>query len=122
MNREQMWTILGVAGVLGVAAWGFYADAYGQSQRGGGGRVLAPSAVAGAALDDSLGRVTPDHLLWYGPTMRPLHWCAHKLTYPLTPGIELERLIHGAPGAAVTNSVPRELRGWLFAPPSEVDY
>lgn len=122
MNRDQVLMVLGVGGLLGVVAWWCYADSYAQSQRGGGGRMLSPSAVTGAALDDSLGRVTPDHLLWYGPTMRPLHWSAHRLTYPVTPGVELERLIHGAPGAAVTGSVPRELRGWLFAPPAEVDY
>lgn len=120
--RDETKMIAGFGGLLALLVWWFYADRYGQSQRGGGGRVLAPSAVAGAALDDSLGRVTPDHLLWYGPTMRPLHWSVHRMSYPVTPGLELERLIHGAPGSCVTNSVPRELRGWLFAPPAEVDY
>lgn len=110
--------------MLVLLGWTFFQGRYRTASRGGdlNKRVLQGSAVRGAALDNSLGQVTPNDLLWWGPTMRPPHWTPHRVTYPATPGANLEMLINGGPMACVTNSVPRELRGWLFNPPAEVDY
>lgn len=120
MTRTQQWA----AGMIGVAvliiAWD-YRRGTRSMIRGSATRYLAPAAVRGSALDNSLGQVTPECLLHYGPTMRPPGWVAHRLRYPATPGENLERLTHGAPMACVTPAVPKAERGWLFAPPAEVD-
>ena len=85
-------------------------------------RQVGEQAARGAALDNTLGMVTPDCYLWWGPKMRPPDWTPHRMRYTVAPGGEIERLIYGAPGSCVTPAVPKALRGWLFAPPSEVDY
>jgi hypothetical protein len=110
--------LTGAAAAL--AAWYIWRDRTAPA-RAGTGRHLAPSATHGATLDSSLGQVTPDHLIHYGPTMRPPHWVPHKVKYPATPGMEIERLIHGGPGACAA-AIPRADRGWMFNPPSETDY
>lgn len=118
-QRQVAWLTAAVAAVAAVYVW---RDAKYRKMIGGAyKRHLMGSGVRGAALDNSLGQVTPDHLLFFGPTMRPPHWRPHRMSYPAAPGQELERLVYGAPGACSV-AVPRELRGWLFAPPSEVDF
>jgi hypothetical protein len=113
---------LGVgAAVLATAACYIWRDSLMGGMRASATRHLAPSAVRGATLDHALGQVTPEHLLFFGPTMRPPHWTPHRVRYTRRPGEEMERLMMGAPGSCGV-SVPRESRGWLWAPPSEVDY
>lgn len=116
-DRALMLLAALAAGLIGYGMW------RGQSgARASWARRVGPSAIEGAALDASLGRITPDHLLWFGPPQTPAHYTPHRVTYPVTPGREMQRLIHGAPGSCVTPAVPAGERGWLFSPPSEVDY
>jgi len=117
---------LGLGGIVAIAAawigWDWYQAYHPSGQVGGAKRHLNTYAVRDAALDASAGMITPDHLIHFGPTARPPDWGPHRVRYPATPGQELERLMYGAPGACVTPAVPRALRGWMFEPPSEVDY
>lgn len=112
-----------VGGVLALIGWTWWSNQQDQDERAGAGytRRVSDSGIYGAALDGTLGQLTPDHLVWFGPRMRPPHWCPHRVRYPTTPGYELERLTYGAPGSYNVVTPPSE-RGWLFAPPSEVDY
>jgi hypothetical protein len=120
MKREQLW--IGGGALAALAVWLIWRDDLSmQRERGGAGRHLESSAVRGPALDAALGQVTPDDLLHFGPVFQPTSWRPHRVYYPATPGQELERLQRGSPGACVV-AVPRELRGWIFAPPAEVDY
>lgn len=110
------------AAVIAVASWYVWRDAQCTRMRGGShARHLTGSAVRGSALDTSLGQVTPDHMLFFGPTARPAGWVPHAMSYPRSPGQEMQRLIYGAPGAYAC-VIPKSLRGWMFAPPAEVDY
>lgn len=122
MSREDRVTITLLAlGVLGVAWWS-YQDACTQAVRHGLAsqrRGVARGAVYGAALGPHLKRVTPDYLMHHFGPGQP-HWSPTPITYPVTPGYELERLIYGVPGSWNT-ATPSALRGWLFEPPSEVD-
>lgn len=104
-----------VAGMIGWALWSVTTPRYGR----GGRYVMRGTTISGAALDTTCGQMTPDHLVWFGwPNAA---YVPHRVSYPLTPGKEISRLIYGAPG--VYNQVtPRADRGWLFAPPAEVDY
>lgn len=122
MNREDRLIWATGAALAALAAWWWWADGRAQAARGGGERrELAPSAVLPAGLDATLGQLTPERLLAYGPGRLPVSWRRHGVRYPATPGAELGRLQSGAPGASIT-AVPRELRGWLVAPPAEVDF
>lgn len=114
--------------LLGLGALAVLAVAW-LTLRGGGTatraqwtRHITGPSIQGAALQAGAGMVTPNHLLWWGPPARPADWAPHRVKYPVTPGYELERLMYGAPGSCVTPNVPRAQRGWLFEPPSEVDY
>jgi hypothetical protein len=120
MSREHMVLALATAALAGALA---YAELAGRSEtaaRGNPGRQVPPPSIRGAALDASLGMVTPDHLQWWGPKMRPPEWIPHRVRYSLAPGQEIERLIFGAPGCCNT-ALPRAQRGWMFAPPSNED-
>lgn len=120
-HRDHVALIVLSAGILGLMGYQMYTAKYAMRKRGGdNARYVAASGIYGAALDDTFGMVTPEHLIHYGPTMRPASWTPHRVTYPETPGVNLERLIYGASGACDTVT-PRAQRGWLFAPPSEVD-
>lgn len=123
MDRSETRLLaVAVVGLAAVAGWSFVSQGYAMAARGGRpARPLGESAVRGAALDIRGGRTTPDELLHFGPKCRPGNWRRHRMSYPLTPGVEIERLIYGAPGSY--NSVtPTAQRGWLFAPPSEDDF
>lgn len=117
---------LTLGGMIAIAAawvgWDLYQANRPVGAADGYRRYTKTGAIRGAALDAAAGMVTPDHLIHYGPTMRPADWQPHRVRYPATPGQELERLMYGAPGSCVTPAVPRALRGWLFQPPAEVDY
>lgn len=121
--KHEGWAIAGAVGAV-VAGYCYaqYATTATAKRASNGREVPAPS-IRGAALDATLGQVTPDHLRhWYGPPELPAGWQPHRMCYPHTPGYELERITHGAPGCCVTPAVPRAQRGWLFCPPAEVDY
>lgn len=118
---QPRWAVPALAGVGLLAAVYIWRDSKPMALRGGYDRHVPDQSMRGAALDNTLGQVTPGHLLHYGPTMRPADWTPHRMTYPATPGQELERLTYGAPGVCAV-AVPRAQRGWLFNPPSEVDY
>ena len=92
-----------------------------QLMRGGVGRHVAAGAVRPQMLDGAAGHITPDALQHFGPKVLPAHWVKHRMSYPLTPGYNLERLMFGAPGSCAI-AVPNNQRPWLFAPPSEMDY
>jgi len=92
----------------------------GMRQRGGKPRHVSPPSICGSALDNTMGQVTPDEMLFFGPSMRPAGWVPHKVRYHRTPGQELQRLIYGAPMVCPV-AVPDSLKPWLFEPPSEVD-
>lgn len=112
-----------IGGLAVLLGWQYYSEQYATRTRGGADHAARTrdSGIYGAALDNSLGQVTPQHLLWWGPSMRPPHWQPHRVRYPLAPGREIERLIYGVPGSC-NDTVSKADRGWLWAPPSEVDY
>lgn len=122
-RSDRIALVLVVAGLIGVATWSFLSQGWSMASRGGRPvRTVDAGSIYGAALDVTGGQCTPEHMqgVW-GPRTQSGDWRPHRVTYPYTPGYELERLILGAPG--VCNTVtPRADRGWLFAPPSEVDY
>ena len=119
MTRDTM-IVIGAAVVLaGALAWQVRAGAVGQVVRGG--RAAGRSGVSGLPLDATRARLTPEALRHFAPAWRSGGWVAHRCSYPATPGLEMERLIHGVPGSC-NQTTPRALRGWLFAPPSEVDF
>lgn len=112
-----------VAAVAAVIGWQYFSEQTDMRARGGADHAARTrdSGIYGAALDNSLGQVTPQNFLWWGPSMRPPHWVPHRVRYAMVPGREIERLIYGAPGC-YNDTVPKADRGWLWAPPSEVDY
>lgn len=120
MSIKSEHVIIGAlaAGVLGYIALQEYQSR--PALKGGAQRHVTGTAVRGAALDVSLGQVTPDHLLWFGPTFRPPGWVPHRVKYNPYPGQNLEILMHGAPGSCPV-AVPPEDRVWMFNPPAEVD-
>lgn len=112
-----------VIGALAAAVLGYIAYQEYQSRpalAGGAQRHVTGPSVRGSALDVTLGQVTPNHLLWFGPTMRPPGWVPHRVTYPTRPGQNLEILMQGAPGSCPV-AIPPEERTWMFTPPAEVD-
>lgn len=114
--------LLLAGGLAALAGWMIWRERCARADRGGAPvRHLLPAATRRTPLSEAIGQITPDHLAHYGPTVLPAHWVAHKVRYSPTPGAELQRLIYGAPGA-VDCTVPRAQRGWLYAPPSEMDY
>jgi hypothetical protein len=123
MDRTETRVLAAViAGLAALAGWSYLSQGYALAARGGRpARQAYESAVRGAALDVQCGRTTPEELLHFAPETRPGHWRRHRMTYPLTPGLEISRLIHGAPGACNTTT-PTALKGWLFTPPSEDDF
>jgi hypothetical protein len=104
------------------ALWWIVRDDFAMKYRGGAGtgRDLAGAATCAAPLD-VLPMLTPDGLRHFGPTVMPADWVRHRMRYDTVPGRELQRLIHGAPGAC-TPPIPRALRGWIYDPPAEKDY
>lgn len=120
MTKETA-TLLAAGAVAGaLIAWDLCVGNQ-KMTRGSASRHVTGQSVRGSALDAAVGQVTPDHLLWFGPSMRPPGWVPHRVQYPAWPGENLELLINGAPMACVTRVVPRAQRAWMFAPPSEVD-
>ena len=119
MKKEYQQLTLIAGGLLAILLWLRWRDED-MLQRGGKPRHVSPPSIRGSALDNTMGQVTPDEYLFFGPAMRPPGWVPHKVRYPMTPGQELERLIYGAPMVCPTN-VPGSLKGWMFEPPSEVD-
>lgn len=104
--------------------WKYWQDQEATVVRGGAARTrrVAPSAIRPLPLDPRMGRVTPTHLQdFFGPRWTPDHYTGHRCRWPATPGKELERLMYGAPGVYNTNT-PTAERGWLFAPPAEMDF
>jgi hypothetical protein len=123
MDRDRM-LLLGVAGgVAALLGWSILGQKDPNGNRGGRPpRTPGTSAILGASLDVTGGMMTPDHLAWFGPSgPTPQHYQPHRMQYPLTPGMELSRLIYGAPGACNVTTAAAD-RGWLFAPPSEADF
>lgn len=111
-----------VAGILALTGWQFFQARYRYSNRGSAHhRIVGPSGIYGAPLDGELGQVTPNERLHYGSGMDAIEHVPHKVKYPPTPGMNLERLIYGAPGASLV-CPDQSLRGWLVEPPAEVDY
>lgn len=84
-------------------------------------RHLLPAAVGRMPLAETGGTAAPEYLGHFGPYQLPPYWVPHKVRYSTTPGAEMQRLMRGAPGAADC-TVPRAQRGWMYAPPSEMDY
>lgn len=119
-NRVMVLLTAVVAGVLG---WSWWTNSQQMAARGGAhaARDVAPSSEVGAALDATLGIRNPIELAHFGPGVAPSHWVPHRVSYPAIPGAELQRLIHGAPFACNTTTRTAD-QGWLFHPPSEVDY
>jgi hypothetical protein len=111
--REQLLLV----GAIGAgAAWMLWRTA----QQTSGGQQLAPAAAARNPLT-TLRRITPEDLIRRGGIGRPGPARSHRVRYPAVPGMEIQRLMQGGPMACAT-AVPRAERGWLFAPPSEMDY
>lgn len=122
MNERS--TMLALTGaVAALIGWTWWTSNQDTQRRGGdtAARKVGASALYGAALDANLGIRTPWELQHWGPSVCPPHWVPHRMRYPLNPGHEIQRLIHGA-SAASNVTTPVELRTWLFNPPSEVDY
>lgn len=123
MNQERMLTIGLAAGIAALLGYSILGQRDPNATRGGRPpRVPGVSAVQGASLDITPGFMTPEHLLWFGPSGPvPQHWQPHRVRYPLTPGSEINRLIYGAPMSCNTVT-PASERPWLFDPPAEVDF
>lgn len=114
-----IWLTGGILALIGVQ---FFQNRYAHANRGGAHhRIVGDAAVTRAAMDPDLGFVTPSERLHYGSGYDGLGHVAHKVTYPPTPGYNLDRLINGAPGASLV-CPDQSLRGWLVEPPAEVDY
>lgn len=108
------------AAIVGLLGWSFFSNRYKHTPAVEKRGVRYSNALYGAALDSSLGQCTPDQLAHYGPTMRPASWTPHRVRYPATPGMMLDKLVNGAPGCW-NHATPRAQRGWLFCPPAEED-
>lgn len=119
MNKEYQRLAAIAGGILAIVLFLRWRDEN-MLQRGGKPRHVSPPSIRGSALDNTLGQVTPDEYLFFGPAMRPPGWVPHKVRYHAYPGQELQRLIYGAPMVS-PNCVPGELKGWMFEPPAEVD-
>ena len=120
MKLKSEYLLVGAAAAIVVGYIAYWEYQTRPALAGGGKRHVTGPSVRGSALDNTLGQITPNHLLWFGPTYRPPGWVPHRVQYPTYPGQNLEILMHGAPGICPV-AVPLEDRVWMFTPPAEVD-
>lgn len=120
MSKEQRGLYAALALLAALVAYQFYCGKRDEKIRGSATRHVPEQSIRGAALSAYAGQITPDHLLFYGPTGRPADWVPHRVRYPATPGQNIERLIYGAPMASPASGDP-VLQSWAFCPPSEED-
>lgn len=122
MTRDELIAVGAAAALTGLLGWRIYTGQRDAIQRGGRGHEYTRAAADRLPLDARIARTTPERMgSWFGPPLRPGHWGGHRICYPPTPGLEIERIIHGAPGC-YNRTTPPALRGWLFTPPAEVDF
>lgn len=120
---QPRWAVPALVGTGALAAWFMFRGDVQLKYRGGAGtgRSLAGAATTAAPLAAAMPMITPEELRHFGPTIIPPGWIKHRMSYSDVPGRELQRLIHGGPGAC-TPPIPRSLRGWIYDPPAEKDY
>lgn len=120
MSKEKRAFYAAIVLLAALVGYQFYIGNRREKIRGSATRFVAEQSVRGAALSPYAGKLTPNHLLWYGPPGRPKDWVCHKVRYPATPGQEIERLMMGAPMGSPATGSP-VLKSWAFCPPSEED-